>query len=171
MPARLVILRNRRIERSAAAARSGGAGCGVRHPGQLTADDALVHQVHPAKLCTDIAAAAASTGLLWRRRLLAGLLIRYLPPMLASALVLACADLDRLRQTPAGRYALHHMPDGAVGIRFAGDAVMAAAAWRRSLPGVAAGVAVIAAGWSHGLLPRHTPGGPRRQLPSAVRAR
>lgn len=127
----------------------------MRHPGRLTRDDAMVHQVHPVKLCTDIAAAAASTGLLWRRRLLAGLLIRYLPPMVASGLVLAFADLDRLRQTAGGRYVLGHMPDGAVAIRFAGDTLMAAAGWRRSVPGVALGAAVIVAGWSHGLLPQH----------------
>jgi hypothetical protein len=57
----------------------------------------------------------------------AGLLVRYLPPVAASALVLAYADLNRLRQTAAGRYVLHHMPDGAVAVRFAGDTLMPAA--------------------------------------------
>lgn len=68
--------------------------------------------------------------MLWHRRLRAGLLVRYLPPVAASALVLAYADLDRLRQTAAGRYVLHHMPDGAVAVRFAGDTLMAAAGCR-----------------------------------------
>jgi hypothetical protein len=40
-----------------------------------------------------------------------------------------------------------------VATRFAGGTLMAAAAWRRSAPGIAAGAAVIAISWSHGLLP------------------
>lgn len=123
------------------------------HIGRLTTEDALVHQVHPVKLSADIAAAVVSTAFLWRRRLLAGLMIRYVPPMIASALVLAFADLDRLRYTAAGAYAVRHMPDGAVAIRFAGDTLMAAASWRRSRLGLALGAAAVAAGWSHGLLP------------------
>ena len=38
----------------------------------------LLHQVHPAKLGTDITAAAVSTMLLWRHHLWPGLLVRYL---------------------------------------------------------------------------------------------
>lgn len=145
----------------------------MRPISQITRDDALVHQVHPVKMGTDIAAAIASTALLWRRRPLAGLLIRYLPPMAASALVLAMADLDRLRDTSAGRYAVRHMPDGAVAARMAGDTVMAAAAWRRSIPGIAVGAALIAAGWSHGLLrtePHQSPAPRHRPPPGAERS-
>ena len=135
---------------------------------QIAKEDALVHQVHPVKLGTDVAAAIASTALLWRRRPLAGLLIRYLPPMAASALVLAVADLDRLRDTPTGRYAIRHMPDGAVAARMAGDTLIAAAAWRHSIPGIAAGTALIAAGWSHGLLQdKPRPGPAARDRPPA----
>ena len=123
-------------------------------PRRLGRENAVLHQVHPLKLATDIAAAGASTVLLWRRRPLAGLLVRYVPPMVASALVLGFADLDRLRGAPAGRYVLRHMPDGAVAVRFAGDTLMALAAWRRSGPGLAAGAALVMAGWSHGVLPR-----------------
>lgn len=45
---------------------------------------------------------------------------------------------------------------GTVALRFAGDTltVIAAASWRRSGTGIALGAAVVAAGWSHGLLPR-----------------
>jgi hypothetical protein len=119
---------------------------------RLDREDAILHQIHPLKLVTDVVAAGASTALLWRRRPLAGVLARYVPPMVASALVLSFADPDRLRPTPAGRYVLRHMPDGAVAVRFAGDTLMALAAWRRNGPGVAAGAVLVAVGWSHGLL-------------------
>jgi hypothetical protein len=49
----------------------------------------LVHQVHPGKLAADITASVVSSALLWRGRLLCGLVVHYLVPPLGSALVLA----------------------------------------------------------------------------------
>jgi hypothetical protein len=45
----------------------------------------LYHQIHPLKLVADIGASGASTVLLWRRHLVAGLVARYVPPAVASA--------------------------------------------------------------------------------------
>jgi hypothetical protein len=55
----------------------------------------LVHQVHPAKLATDIGAAAVSTVLFWRHRLVLGLLVFLVPAPVASVLVLR-GDLSAL---------------------------------------------------------------------------
>jgi hypothetical protein len=65
----------------------------------------LVHQIHPAKLATDISAAIVSTALFWRRRPLLGLLVVAIPPPIASALTMR-ADLSRYRDSTAGRYVL-----------------------------------------------------------------
>lgn len=119
----------------------------------------LLHQVHPAKLGTDITAEVASCILLWRRKPVAGLLVRLVPPAIASALLLR-SDLEPLAQTARGRYVLANMPPAAQGVRAAGDVLTAWGSWRRSGPMVLAGAAVIAAGWSFGLRP-HT-GGPIR---------
>ena len=110
----------------------------------------LLHQVHPAKLGTDITAEVASCVLLWRRKPVAGLLVRLVPPAVASALLLR-SDLEPLAQTARGRYVLAHMPPAAQAVRAAGDALTAWGSWRRSAPMVLAGAAVIAAGWSFGL--------------------
>jgi hypothetical protein len=114
----------------------------------------LLHQVHPAKLGTDIAAAAVSTMLLWRHHLWPGLLVRYLPAITASLLLCGGGGqrVAALAATPAGRYVLAHMPLTAQLIRLAGDVLMTWAAWRRRPALLAAGLAVVAAGWSHGLL-------------------
>jgi hypothetical protein len=112
----------------------------------------LLHQVHPAKLGTDIASSLASTVLLWRRNVLAGLLIRYVPPLVASTAVRRFADLDARQDRPSGRYVVAHMPPAAQAIRLAGDTVMAYGAWRRRPAIVTVGVIVIALGWSDGLL-------------------
>jgi hypothetical protein len=117
---------------------------------------ALLHQVHPAKLATDITAEAAPGFLLWQGKPTARLVVRLAPPALASALLLR-RDLEPLTQTARGRYVLAHMPPSAQAIRAAGDVLTAWGAWRRSVPVILAGVAMIAAGWSFGLRARPGP--------------
>lgn len=113
----------------------------------------LVHQIHPAKLATDVAASIVSTALLWHRRHAAGLLAAIGPPGLVSALLLR-RNLDRWARTAAGRYALEHMPPSMQAVRAASAVVTAVGRWRRSPPLVAAGYALTGVGWSHGLLAR-----------------
>ena len=113
-------------------------------------DAVLLHQVHPLKLSADISASLISNVLLWRHRLGAGLAVRLLVPMAGSGAVLTMCDVESLRDTEAGRYVLEHMPSEAMAVRLAGDAVMALGAWRRSLNMMAAGLLIVAVGWSHG---------------------
>ncbi|HSS93582.1 MAG TPA: hypothetical protein VLR46_06290 [Candidatus Dormibacteraeota bacterium] len=117
----------------------------------LDADAVLVHQVHPVKLAFDISASIISNVLLWQHRLAAGLVTRYALPVAGSALVLAFADLDRLRSTARAGYVLEHMPPASTALRFGGDTLMAVGAWRRHPSWLVAGALIVAAGWSHGL--------------------
>jgi len=48
----------------------------------------LFHQVHPAKLGTDVAAAIVSFYFLWRHELVLGLLLHFIPPPIASLIVM-----------------------------------------------------------------------------------
>ncbi len=118
------------------------------------ADGAVIHQVHPAKIGTDVAAAILSNTLLWRDRPTAAVAVRLILPMAGSAAVLGLADLDGLAQTRSGRYVLAHMPPSAQAVRLAGDALMGVGAYRRSGLLLLAGAAVIGAGWSHALWPK-----------------
>ena len=112
----------------------------------------LLHQVHLAKLGTDITAEIASGILLWQRKPTAGVLVRLVPPAIASA-VLIRSNLEPLAHTARGRYVLAHMPPAAQGIRAAGDVLTAWGSWRRSPAMILAGAIMIAAGWSFGLRP------------------
>jgi hypothetical protein len=114
----------------------------------------LLHQVHPLKLAADISASLISNTLLWRHRLLAGLVTRYTLPIAGSAIVLTFADVERLRATARGRYVLAHMPPSAVAVSLAGDVVMAVASWKRRPLWIALGLLIVAAGWSQGLVER-----------------
>ena len=113
------------------------------------AEKALVHQVHPAKIGTDVTASVISNALLWTGRPKAALAARAALPVASSLAVLAMADLDALAATRRGRYVLAHMPPSAQALRLAGDALMGWAAHRRRGTLLVAGAAVIAAGWSH----------------------
>ncbi len=115
-----------------------------------------LHQVHRAKLATNVSAEVLSCWLLWQQWLVPGLLVRVIPPALASTLVLR-GDLEPLAQTARGRYVLEHMPPSAHAVRAVGDVVTAWGAWRRHVPTVAVGAVMIAAGWSRGLRPPRRP--------------
>jgi hypothetical protein len=120
------------------------------------AERLLYHQIHPAKLATDLTAEAASTVLLWRHRLVAGLLVRLVPAVVASAvLIRRTEDLERLRASEAGRYVHDHVTPRAQAVRAIGDVLTAIGAWRRRPVIILLGWAVVAAGWSGGLLPRN----------------
>ena len=110
------------------------------------------HQVHAAKLSADVSAAVVSTALLWRGRILPGLLARYLLPLAGSALVLSRGDVAAVTQTRRGRYVLQHMPPSMQALRLAGDTVMAIGAGRRQPGLLAVGAVIVIVGWSHGPL-------------------
>jgi hypothetical protein len=113
----------------------------------------LVHQVHPIKLSADIGASLLSLALIWCGHRRGGMVIHLALPVLGSAAVLAAADLPRLASTSACRYVRHHMPPAAQALRLVGDALTVAGARRHRVDLIAAGLLVVVAGWSHGLLP------------------
>jgi hypothetical protein len=64
----------------------------------------LYHQIHPLKLATDISAEIVSLYLFWKRKLLAGLLVALVPPVIASALIMSLVDLEKYKQSAFGKY-------------------------------------------------------------------
>ncbi len=126
-------------------------------------DRILLHQVHPLKLAANISASLISIraalptwgrlfALLWQHRPVAGLVTRYALPIAGSAIVLSLADVDRLRDTAAGRYVLANMSPGAMAVRLAGGVVMAVGSWYRRPPLIALGLLIVAAGGRRGWL-------------------
>src|SRR5580704_13934270 len=113
-------------------------------------EKALYHQIHPAKLATDILTEPVSLYFFWRHDLWIGLATHFLPPIIASALVMRFVDLERLKASPLGRYVGRHMTRSVAAARMAGDLVMVAGAWLRSPWIIVAGVAVVVAAWLSG---------------------
>jgi hypothetical protein len=65
-------------------------------------DRILFHQIHPAKLVTDVSASVICLYFLWRRDLSFAVLVAMVPPLIASGLVLRFADLEALKQSALG---------------------------------------------------------------------
>ena len=129
---------------------------GNEHPeagGAMTlAEKALYHQIHPAKLGTDIAAFIVSLFVLWQHRLLAGLLLHFVPPIVASALVIAYVDLTPQKNSRFGRYVARMMTRPIEASRLFGDIVSVFGAWYHSGLIIAAGLAIVLAAWLSGLV-------------------
>jgi len=113
-------------------------------------EKALYHQIHPAKLATDILAEPVSLYFFWRHELTLGLATHFLPPIIASALVIRFADLEPLKASPLGRYVGRHMTRQVEAARLAGDLVMVAGAWRHAAWLIGLGLAIVAAAWLSG---------------------
>jgi hypothetical protein len=107
----------------------------------------LYHQVHPAKLATDIGADLVGTALLWRRRRIAGIAVGLIPPMLASGMAMN-SDLEWIHRSPWGPALRRRMTPGMEGVRLAGFILHAIGAWQRRPEVIAAGWGCIAVGWA-----------------------
>jgi hypothetical protein len=112
----------------------------------------LFHQVHPAKLATDIVAAAVSLYFLWQHQLAIGLAMHFIPPPIGSAAVIGFANLEPCKTSDIGAYLARYMTPTAQAIRLAADLITVVAAWYKSPLGIVLGVATIAAAWAYGVL-------------------
>jgi hypothetical protein len=113
----------------------------------------IFHQVHPAKLATDIAAAVISLYLFWQYELVIALLTHFVPPPVGSAAVIRFANLEGIKISRLGAYLVRYMTLLAQATRLTGDLVMVVAAWFHSPIGIGVGLIMILAAWSYGVFP------------------
>ncbi len=116
------------------------------------AEKILYHQIHPAKLAADIGAEIVSLPLLWYHELAWGLVTHFAPAFIASALMLRFGDFAYIKNAPRGRYLKRYMTRPAEFARFAADVAMMVAAWYHQPWIIAAGLVVVVAAWTYGLV-------------------
>lgn len=112
----------------------------------------LYHQIHPLKLATDISAEIISLYLFWRRKLVAGLIVGVVPPMIVSFLLMRFANLEPYKQSGVGRHISVAMTPSAIMMRVLGTIVTHLGAWYRILVLLPTGLGIVLAGWLKGLL-------------------
>ena len=113
-------------------------------------DKVLYHEIHPAKLGVDVARFTLATYLFWQHRFLLGLAAVLVPAVLAAALIIVFADLERLRQSAFGRYFGRVMTRPVRAWGFAGMVIAWAAAWYHQPWLIVAGVLITLAAWFSG---------------------
>lgn len=112
----------------------------------------LYHQIHPLKLATDISAEIVSLYLFWKHRLLAGMLVFLVPPVIASTLIMQLANLEAYRKSVLGRYIREYMTPSAVALRILGTIITHVGAWYRKPALIPLGLMTVLLGWLRGRL-------------------
>jgi len=111
----------------------------------------LYHQIHPAKLLTDVGSSLASAWLVWESRWLEAALVGLLPSVVVTAFLVGCVNLERWRKTRLGNYVEGHMPRSAVMQRILGQIIVWAGAGLHVLWLVPFGYFVVVLAWVNGL--------------------
>ena len=112
----------------------------------------LYHQIHPLKLFTDSSAEVLSLYLFWKRKLLAGLVVLVVPPIIVSTLIITWADLEAYKQSAFGRYIRAYMTPSAVMVRLLGTVVTHIGAWYRRPVLIPLGLVIVLLVWLRGIL-------------------
>ena len=115
-------------------------------------EKSLYHQIHPLKLLTDISAEVLSLYLFWKRKLLAGLIVMFAPPIIVSILIIKWVDLEAYKQSAFGRYIRAYMTPLVVAVRLLGTVVTHLGAWYRRPILIPLGLVIVLLAWLRGIL-------------------
>ena len=115
-------------------------------------EKALYQQIHPLKLLADISAEVVSDYLFWRRRPVAGFVAGLVPPVIASALVMALVDLEPYKRSALGRYVGVYMTPPTVAARVLGTVITHTGAWYHRPALIPVGFAMVLLAWLRGIL-------------------
>ena len=86
------------------------------------------HQIHPLKLLTEISAEPISLYLIWKRKLVAGLLVLF-PDLVVSLLIMRWVDLEPYKHSAFGAYLRTYMTPSVVALRVVGTIITHVGAW------------------------------------------
>ena len=114
----------------------------------------LYHQIHPAKLATDISASIVSGYLVWQHQAVLGIVIAFAMAIGGSLLVMNFCDLGWLANSRLGRYIAWHMSRPIEAWRMFGQIVMWIGCWYRQWLTIVLGALLVIGAWMFGLVRR-----------------
>ncbi len=115
-------------------------------------EKSLYHQIHPLKLVTDISAEIISLYLFWQRKLVAGLMVCLIPPIIVSFLLMKFANLEPYKKSNFGKYISVAMTPLAIALRVLGTIVTHLGAWYRVPALIPTGLGIVLLGWLKGTI-------------------
>ena len=110
----------------------------------------LYQQIHPAKLATDIASFVLSTYIIWIHQLIPGVLAGFIPAIIASAVVVRYANLEKYAASRLGKYVAKYMTRTMEAVRFIGLFVSWAGAWFHIWWVIGVGILIVIMAWLRG---------------------
>ena len=111
----------------------------------------LYHQIHPAKLLTDVGTATVAAVLFWHHALAAALVVGFVPSVAVSYSLIRWANLEPYRHSPVGRYVRRFMTRRVEAARFGGLLPLWGGAWAHHLGIVGLGAFWIVGCWLWGV--------------------
>lgn len=111
----------------------------------------LYQQIHPARLLSDWATGLYACYLLWQQEIIAAVVLAFIPSLIVSLIIVRFVDLEKVKNSPFGRYYKRTYNKTVDIIRFGGFVVMAGGSWSHSFPAVGIGLAIIIGTWTYGL--------------------
>jgi hypothetical protein len=115
-------------------------------------EKALYHQIHPAKLGTDVVFAFVSLYFFWQHQFIMALALHFIPPIVASFLIIRYLNLEAQKDSAFGRYIKRSMSRAMEGLRFLGDIIMVIGAWEHQSALLLMGLVIILGAWLKGLM-------------------
>ena len=110
----------------------------------------LYQNIHPAKLATDIGVFLPSTYLIWIHQLILGVIVSFIPAIVASAIVVRYGNLEKYAATRLGGYVAMYMTRTMEAVRFAGLFVSWFGAWYHSWLIIGVGILIVIMAWFRG---------------------
>ena len=114
----------------------------------------LYQQIHPARLFTDWASGFVACYLFWEHDLVFALIVAFIPSLIVSLIVVRFANLEKLKNSPFGKYHKRFYNKTIDAVRLAGFIVMAGGSWFQFFEIAGAGLAIILWTWLYGLFTR-----------------
>ena len=115
-------------------------------------EKALYHQIHPAKLATDIGATPIALYLLWQHSLIAGLIVTFVPSIIASFVIIRFVNLEPYKASAFGRYVGRYMTPATQLARVVGLVGMVVGAWLRLWWLIALSLLLVLLAWLRGVI-------------------
>ncbi len=114
----------------------------------------LYHQIHPAKLLTDWGTSAISIYYFWQHEIVPALLWMFIPPVIASLIIIRFVDLQPYKDSAFGCYIKQYMTNAMQAVRLAGLIPLIIGGWYHVIWLLPVGVLIILFGWLRGMVGR-----------------
>ena len=111
----------------------------------------LYQQIHPVRLLSDWSTGLYACYLLWQQELVPAMIVAFIPSLIVSLIIVRFVDLEKIKNSPFGRYYKRTYNKTVDLIRFGGFVVMAGGSWGQSFPALGVGLAIIIGTWVYGL--------------------